>query len=220
MHAENHTTPQAQHEIPSNLPDVTASLASPLSIEWPTPLIFIVGWKMRFILTLLCISALLSGCSTQNYWIRPTQEQRTLQAKAAHEFAAYLEDADSAEFLALDPHSRWRKEDQPADLRPKVADWSIEATAPIDDRSLQDLRSAIIAAISEGNPNVTTGCFNPRHGIRARWKGEEIVFVLCFECSGGFVLRGGKRSWFELGGDYQEAFDKVARSLGVSISKA
>ena len=65
--------------------------------------------------------------------------------------------------------------------------WVLGQTAVSD----PDAKAALLASLYDGfvsapNPNglkqIGTGCFNPRHGIRAELDGQTVDLLVCFEC--------------------------------------
>ncbi len=62
-------------------------------------------------------------------------------------------------------------------------DWKILGTTKITDAAV---RAALVDAFDEGVENhdgSAAACFNPRHGIRVKYVGKSVDFLICFECS-------------------------------------
>jgi hypothetical protein len=78
--------------------------------------------------------------------------------------------------------------------------------------------SALYRGIEEHNGGVS-GCFNPRHGIRAVKGGRTVDVVICFECGYIHFWESGKRSTVLVTGTPQKAFDRVLESGTVPLGE-
>lgn len=125
-----------------------------------------------------------------------------------------LQNADSFELLSLDPSRELR----PADGG--FHGWKVLGSTTIKEAAT---RTKLLDALAKGvaeNEGEVAGCFNPRHGIRAK-KGQEIVeLVICFECLSAQVYVDGKAGkGFLLTSSPQPTFNSVLKQAGVALPK-
>jgi hypothetical protein len=89
-----------------------------------------------------------------------------------------IEQADSVEVFYLDPEGSF--DPKPVDTRAKFHDYPI-----IEKGKLKPSRAALVAAIQMGIKRFNGSFarrFNPRHGVRAVYRGVTHDLVICFEC--------------------------------------
>ena len=103
---------------------------------------------------------------------------------------AVLQEAGEWDLLALDPFTRKEK----TDTKDTFRRWKILGKTAVKDA---DARKALLAALDKGIADhaeksrkevemgllVESGCFQPRHGIRATSGGKTVEVLICFECS-------------------------------------
>jgi hypothetical protein len=92
------------------------------------------------------------------------------------DFKKALENAKSLELYSLDPSTPTKKGDA------NFHDWKILGKTEVKNEALKKLVTAFKRGAAEQNQNISAGCFRPRHGIRAQYKGKTHDFVICFEC--------------------------------------
>ena len=101
-----------------------------------------------------------------------------LARAADEEVVPTLRHATSMEVFSLDPRP------QEENAEGLFHHYPVRGGVKITPTEIAALRDSLIAGISSGN---STGCFNPRHGIRVRAKGKTMDLVVCFECSGAML---------------------------------
>lgn len=90
------------------------------------------------------------------------------------------------------------------------------STKITDGRTKGYLITTLERAVPEGAPGA---CFEPRHGIRATYKGEVYDLLICFSCGHVNALKGEvKISEFLVGHRHQAPFDKVLTDAGVKLA--
>jgi hypothetical protein len=125
-----------------------------------------------------------------------------------------LDKAEHLELLSLDP--------SPQSEKPKETfhEYKVLGKTAIKDA---EVRKMLLAALNKGikdaNPNVSAGCFHPRHGIRATHDGKTVELVICFECISLQVFLGEKREgWPAVTRSPEATFDKVLREARVPLA--
>src|ERR1700722_14232822 len=88
-----------------------------------------------------------------------------------------LDKAESFELYSIDPVK--------PDKKPKddFLGWKVLGKTAVKDA---DVRKKLIEALAAGaaeNKGEVADCFNPRHGIRAKFDGKTVDLVICFECN-------------------------------------
>ena len=140
--------------------------------------------------------------------------------KDAH---AVLEGAMEWELLALDP---FKEKPDPKDA---FRGWKILGKTAVKDA---DARKTLLAALDKGIADHAekrrkerekglvreSGCFQPRHGIRATAGGQTVEVLICFECSPVHFFLGERKGQVETVDSPQDAFDKVLKDAGVSVA--
>ena len=63
----------------------------------------------------------------------------------------------------------------------------------------------------------STGCFQPRHGVRATHDGKTADFLICFECAPIHIFVGETDEIIYSTGSPQDTFDGVLTDAGVTI---
>ena len=137
---------------------------------------------------------------------------------------AVLEGATEWELFALDPDPVLKPD--PKDAFRK---WKVRGTTTV---KAADARKALLAALDKGIADeaerlrkqrekgllTETGCFQPRHGIRATAGGQTVEVLICFECRPVYFYLGERRGQAVTNESPQKAFDKVLTDAGVSIA--
>ena len=122
-------------------------------------------------------------------------------------------------FLALEWFFGW----------PRFHDWLIRGTIQITDA---DTRKNLLAALNKGIDEAeakarkereeglltSTGCFQPRHGIRATHDGKTVDFLICFKCTPIYIFADGKKHVIYTRPSPQDTFDRVLRDAKVSVA--
>jgi hypothetical protein len=131
--------------------------------------------------------------------------------KLPDDASAILDKATEIELYSLDPERLIEK--------PKnhFHGWKVlgKTTLKQDDRAraLEAIRKGI--ADSDGK---VAGCFNPRHGIRAKHDSKTVDLVLCFECLSLQVHGPGKQSSVLTTASPQPVLDKLLKDAGVKLA--
>lgn len=135
---------------------------------------------------------------------------------------AVLEAATEWELLSLHPDPKFKSKDA-------FRKWPVLGTTVV---KAADTRKALLAALDKGiadeedrlrkqreNGLLTeTGCFQPRHGIRATAGGETVEVLICFECRPVYFYLGDRRGHVLTNESPQKAFDKALKDAGVSVA--
>jgi len=136
---------------------------------------------------------------------------------------AVLEKATEWELLALDPFER--KPDPKSAFR----GWKVLGKVAVKDA---DARKALLVALDKGIADhaekrrkerekglvTESGCFQPRHGLRATAGGQTVEVLICFECAPVHFYLGERKGQVETVKSPQDAFDKVLKDAGVSVA--
>jgi hypothetical protein len=131
-----------------------------------------------------------------------------------------LEKATEWELLALDPF-----EEKP-DPKNAFRRWKVLGKTVVKDK---DARAALLAALDKGIADhaekrrkekvlTETGCFQPRHGLRATAGGQSVEVLICFECAPVHFYLGERKGQVKTVESPQDAFDKVLKDAGVSVA--
>lgn len=84
-----------------------------------------------------------------------------------------------------------------------------------------EVREKLLSALQDGiakSDGMGVFCFDPRHGIRAKFEDLTAELVICFECHQIEVFTNGKRTVFTTG-DPQKIFDEVLKKAGIPLPK-
>ncbi len=102
--------------------------------------------------------------------------------------SAVLDEAESVELLSIDPRDRPGKADD------SFHGWKVLGRTYAPDASG---RRAILASVKQaiGETDGVSGCFEPRHGLRATKGGRSVDLVICFSCRWIEVRSEGKTSF-------------------------
>ncbi len=91
-------------------------------------------------------------------------------------FRTVLEKAETLELLSIDP------------IRPKekskdsFCGWNVLGRTTVKDaKTCKKLVAALKTGV-EGYSGIATRCFEPRHAIRASYRGTTVDFLICFQC--------------------------------------
>ena len=136
---------------------------------------------------------------------------------------AILEKATEWELLALDPF------EQKPDPKNAFRGWKVQGKATVKDA---DARKALLVALDKGIAAHAekrrkerekglvreSGCFQPRHGLRAAVGGQTVEVLICFECAPVQFYLGEQKGQVETMESPQDAFDKVLKDAGVSVA--
>jgi len=101
---------------------------------------------------------------------------------------AILEKAESWDLLSLDTKR------QKVETKDGFHEWKVLGRITIKDApTRRDLLAALKKGIAEDEERkrkereegrlTATGCFQPRHGVRATHEGKTVEFLICFECT-------------------------------------
>jgi hypothetical protein len=154
-------------------------------------------------MTLVVMMVAIGGCRSSN----------DRRARAALDL---LEQADQFELLSLDPVFYPNRPKAPV---PKFHDWAIIGKASITSVEVRNkLIDALRNAVVDPPPG-KVGCFNPRHGIHAVYKGDSIDLVICFECEIVLVYTNEEESsGFHINSSPKAIFYKTLLDAGVSLA--
>jgi hypothetical protein len=123
-----------------------------------------------------------------------------------------LDEADSIELISIDPRER------PAKADDSFHGWKALGRAAV--RDVAD-RRATVASLKQaiGETDNVSGCFEPRHGLRATRGHRSVDLVICFSCRWIEVHFGGKTSSVCTSDAPKSAFNKALRDLGVRLAQ-
>lgn len=85
-----------------------------------------------------------------------------------------------------------------------------------------DARAKLVDSLDQAvaNAKAIAGCFNPRHGIRAKLKDESVDLVICFECANLHVHGpGDNKEGLMVLSSPQSLFDDVLRKADIPLAK-
>jgi hypothetical protein len=124
-----------------------------------------------------------------------------------------LDKASELELYSLDPKER--------DKKPKDGfhGWKVLGKTTL--KKKED-REKVVKAIRKGiadSDGSVAGCFNPRHGLKAKAGGKTVELVICYECHSLEVYVDGKRSVVLTARSGQPGLDKVLQAAGVKLPK-
>jgi hypothetical protein len=123
-----------------------------------------------------------------------------------------LDEAESVELISLDPRERPTKPDD------SFRGWKVLGRAAI--RDLAD-RRAIVASLKRGigETDKVSGCFEPRHGLRATKGNKSVDLVICFSCGWIEVHSEGTTSSVWTSDSPKSAFNKALRDAGAALAQ-
>ena len=136
---------------------------------------------------------------------------------------AVLEKAMEWELLALDPFT------EKPDPKDAFRKWKVLGKTAV---KAADSRKTLLAALDKGIADkaeqkrkerekgivTESGCFQPRHGIRATAGGQTVEVLICFECTPVEFFLGERKGAAFTDESPQDAFDKVLKDAGVSVA--
>ena len=139
---------------------------------------------------------------------------------AANAVDTMLDGVTSIELISLYPHSGWDTEEvRQKDTGPRLSRWKISGHAVLADRKkIADLRESLIGGI-KGSDGGMMGCFNPRHALKFKNGGEEIVVIVCFECLQGEIKGSKKIGGFRTNNSPEPVFNRIFEDQGLEISR-
>jgi hypothetical protein len=130
---------------------------------------------------------------------------------------AVLEKADSWELFSLDPRF---EADRPKDGG--FHGWKVLGKTEVKDaKTREQLLASLTKGIADSDGNGAK-CFDPRHGIRAKFDNQSVDVVICFECSWVYVFYNGgnnREGTAVTTRTPQDAFDKVLKDAKVPLPK-
>lgn len=113
------------------------------------------------------------------------------QKKAAPVFEKAISEADSVTLVIVDPHSRYKEKssgEESLQVDGMDGSWTVVKEGVLRDKAaLAELGSSLRAGI-EKNDRAPASCFSPRHALRVKIDGRDVVLLVCFECSQGYVI--------------------------------
>jgi len=161
---------------------------------------------MRWAILLLIFT--LTGCSTNPVPNQASGNKLPIAASTA------LRKASTFELFSLEPSEGEKVPDSS-----NFHGWTILGSTAITDVNIRDrVLDALEAGVAE-NDGRAAGCFDPRHGIRVKYKGEQHDFVICFRCYSGHWYTNGKRNeTFWPTNSPQPTFDRVLKNASVPLA--
>ncbi len=137
-----------------------------------------------------------------------------------------LEGATEWELFALDPYVDVKKEK--VDPKDTFRKWKVLGKTPVKGDTRKSLLAVLDKGIAEEDERLRkerekgllseTGCFQPRHGIRAKVGEQSVEVLICFECRPVYFYLGERRGQSITNESPQNAFDKVLKDAGVSLA--
>jgi len=102
--------------------------------------------------------------------------------------------------------------------KPNFHNYPILGSTKIMDPKIKNyLTTTLERAAQRGRQGAA--CFDPRHAIRAKHKGDIYGVILCFQCERAVVTRGTESvADFPIGSGYQPPFDKVLTEAGITLA--
>lgn len=169
-------------------------------------LLFYIHWSERDLsmrIAMLLLIVTLTSC---------TKEKVPVNKLPAHASEA-LHNATTFELFSLDPSEREKEADSS-----NFHGWPILGSTKITDIKTRDrVLAALEAGVSENDGRVAA-CFDPRHGIRVKYKGAQQDFVICFQCYSGLWYTNDKQNEsFTLTNSPQPTFDRVLKNASVPL---
>lgn len=127
-----------------------------------------------------------------------------------------LDNAEEFVLYSLDPPMyRDPKAEPPQEL---FHDYAVLGKAEISQTTVRkELLKALYAGIAEADGRAPR-CFNPRHGIRASFRGESVDVVICFECS-RIESYATRTKFVYTSQSPQPKFDEVLKKAGVPLAE-
>jgi hypothetical protein len=153
---------------------------------------------------------------------RPSAAEDPPPKSRLPEARAVLEKAAEWDILSLDPHEQKTK---PKD---EFHGWKVLGKLTVKDA---DTRARLLKALDKGIAEdvaqkkkeeemgllTRTGCFQPRHGIRATHDSKTADFLICFECKPIYVYFAGGKEVIYTTESPQDAFDDVLKKADVPL---
>jgi hypothetical protein len=126
--------------------------------------------------------------------------------------SALLDDAESVELLSIDPGQRT------SDPGTGFHGWKVLGRTALTDA---DRRKAVVFAIRRGirECDDASGCFEPRHGLRATKGGKTLDLVICFSCRWIEVHEGGTTAYVRTSGAARPAINQALRDAAVELAQ-
>lgn len=130
---------------------------------------------------------------------------------------AILDKAESVELLSLHPRPV-PKADQAKD-KDLFYNYRVLGKTALKAADRKTVLAALDKGVKDADPDLAAGCFNPRHGIRAKHDGKTLDLVICFECLSIAVYIDGEyvKALPKVTGSPQPAFDKVLTAAKVPL---
>lgn len=86
---------------------------------------------------------------------------------------------------------------------------------------LSSLFDGLVAAPGDNMNNIAFGCFEPRHGIRAKHQGNTVDLLICFKCHRFRIYQSNKRDFISgfINSYPQPTFNQMLTAANIAISK-
>ncbi len=172
---------------------------------------------VRHVAAAVALALACAGCKSEPPPVVPAAaplERADAMPAAPH---AVLAGADVLEIYALDPYPPRADGPPPGDL---FHGWRIRGAAQLaDEESIRALLALVYAGL-EPSRGRRAGCFQPRHGIRARAGADVVDLVICYECITAEVHGpGDTRAHVITSQDVEPAVSQAFRDAGLSIAR-
>lgn len=125
---------------------------------------------------------------------------------------AALDGADAIELFSIEPKER------PAAPGQGFHNWKVLGRTTLRGA---EARRAMAAAIRRGidQAGEASGCFEPRHGLRAGRGAESVDLVICFSCGWIEVHGPGASGWVRTTGAAKDAMNAALRGASVPLAQ-
>jgi hypothetical protein len=125
-----------------------------------------------------------------------------------------LHKAAEIEVLSLDP-----SEGEDNKAGDAFHGWKVLGKTTVQEKAV---RKKIAAAVARGvalAPKLAAKCFEPRHGIRATYRGTTVDFVICYECSQIEVYYGKRNANVRTDSSSEPSLDRILKRAGVPLAQ-
>lgn len=125
--------------------------------------------------------------------------------------SALLDEAEAIEVLSIDP------KDRPAGPGESFHGWKVLGRTRLADR---EAGRRVVASIRRGvaEADGASGCFEPRHGLRASKGGEAADLVICFSCRWIEARVGASTTSVRTSDAARAALNRALRGAGVTLA--
>jgi hypothetical protein len=126
--------------------------------------------------------------------------------------SSLLDGADAIELISIDPR------DRPARPEEGFHGWKILGRTTLREG---EARRAIVAAVRRGvaEADGASGCFEPRHGLRASKGHDSADLVICFSCRWIEVHVGGKTASVWTTDAAKSPLNRALRDAGLPLAQ-